>query len=75
MDADVFRDVFGKFLKYVLEAIQSAPQEHIPQRVGEKKSDVPLCLRLLYKLWSLGGCSTGARYGMCCRTGRRCSSA
>ena len=31
MDADVFRDVFGKFLKYVLEAIQSAPQEHIPQ--------------------------------------------
>ena len=30
------------------EAIQSAPQEHIPQRVGEKISVVPLCHWLLY---------------------------
>ena len=38
MDVDVFRDIFG----------QSAPQEHIPQRIGEKISDVPLCLWLMF---------------------------
>ena len=44
MDVDVFRDIFGKFLKFVLEAIQSAPQEHIPQRISEENSDVPFCV-------------------------------